>query len=89
MSFEKGPGCQRIDDILPGGYKLELINTGWIIWEGKLTAKELFQPEDKNLLLAAGAGQATKEIDLLNNGDLMLRTYPGNESGSIEIELTR
>ncbi len=90
VSFPKGPGCQRLDNILPGNYKLELVNTGWIIWEGELTASDLIQT-------ALSAAAATKDfkkrpkrkIDLLNNGELMLRTYAEKLKGSIEIELTR
>lgn len=94
VSFAKGPGCQHVNDILPGHYKLELVNTGWIFWKGQLSAKELIWSkahEGENLRLAAGEKKEkpTSEIDLLNNGDLTLRTYAGTESGHIEIELTR
>ncbi len=89
VSFPKGPGCQHLDNILPGKYKLELTNSGWTIWKGKLTAEELILPEGENLSLAAGVGAPTKKIDLLNNGEVILRTYAGIESGCVEIELTR
>jgi len=94
VSFPKGPGCRRLNDIIAGNYKLELTNTGWTIWEGELTAKELIWSEahkGENLRVAAGKAkeEPTNEIDLLHNGDLILRTYAGIESGSIEIELTR
>jgi len=90
VSFPKGPGCQRLDDIIPGNYKLELTNTGWIIWEGQLTAKDLISSEaheGENLRLAAGPAIPTRKIVLLD-GDMILRTYAGAESGRIEIELT-
>ena len=94
VSFAKGPGCQHVNDILPGNCRLELFNTGRIIWEGQLIAEELIWSEARegeNLRLAAGEKEEkpTREIDLLNNGDLILRIYAGTESGRIEIELTR
>jgi len=91
-TFEKVPGHESFDGILPGNYKIKLVNTGWIIWEGELTAKDLMWSEahkGKDLPLAAGEGRPTDEIDLLNNGEVILRTYAGIESGRIEIELTR
>ncbi|MCK4787320.1 MAG: hypothetical protein KAV87_26415 [Desulfobacteraceae bacterium] len=91
-TFKKVPGCESFDGILPGNYKIRLVNTGWVIWEGELTAKELMWSEahkGKNLPLAAGKRRPTDEIDLLNNGEVILRTYAGIESGCIEIELTR
>lgn len=94
VSFPKGPGCRRLNDIIPGNYKFKLINTGWIIWEGELTAKELIWShahEGENLRLAAGdkKEEPTSKTDLLNNDDLILRTYAKAKNGSIEIELTR
>lgn len=94
MRFEKVPGRQSIDDISPGDYSLRLANTGWVIWEGELTAKELQWAEAygaKDLDLAAETEVAhrrpTREIVLLD-GDVFLRTFAGIESGSIEVELT-
>jgi hypothetical protein len=92
LRFPKGPVCQHLDDILPGNYKLELTNTGWILWQGDLAAKDLISSkahEGENLRLAAGLVPPTREIDMLGNGDLILRTYAKDESGYIEIELTR
>ena len=91
ITFTKVSGCESIDNIVPGNYKLELTNTGWIIWEGELPAKNLISSEaDKreNLELAAGAAIPTGKIKLLGNEELMLRTYAGIENGRIEIELT-
>ena len=90
--FKKVPGCESFEGILPGNYKIKLVNTGWIIWEGELTAKKLLWSEahmGKNLPLAAGEGRPTGEIDLLNNGQVILHTYAGIESGRIEIELAK
>ena len=88
--FKKVPDCESFERILPGNYTIRLANTGWIIWEGELTAQKLIWHEahtGENLPLAAGEGQPTDEIDLLNNGQVILRTYAGIESGRIEIEL--
>jgi hypothetical protein len=96
QSFSQVPGRLSFDGILPGNYVLELVNTGWIIWEGALTAKELIWSQaypDRNLPLAAETTSAqipaTSEKDLLGSKDVVLRTYAGIESGRVEIELTR
>ena len=91
ITFTKVSGCESIDNIVPGNYKLEFVNTGWIIWAGHLAAEKLIWsevPKSENLSLAAGAPIPTGEIKLLGNGELMLYTYAGTESGRIEIELT-
>lgn len=87
-AFTKVPGRESCAGILPGSYRLKLANTGWNIWEGELTATELIWT--KALPMAAGEAEIppSSEIVLLD-GDLILRTYAGIESGSIEIELTR
>ena len=94
-TFRKVPGCESFDRIVPGIYTVRLVNTGWVIWEGKLTTEELIWSEaheNKNLPMAAETEgikkEATYQEDLLG-GDLILRTYAGLESGSIELELTR
>jgi hypothetical protein len=92
ITFTKVSGCESIDNIVPGNYKLELTNTGWIIWEGHLAAEKLISseaPKSENLSLAAGDAIPTDEIDLLDNKELMLYTYAGTESGCIKIELRR
>jgi hypothetical protein len=94
LVLDNVPGCKWMGGIVPGHYVLKLLNTGWTIWRGELTAPELILGEafrDRDLRLAAGEGeeQPTGEKDLLNNGEILLRTYAGIESGSIEIELVR
>ena len=89
-TFKKVPRRESFKEILPDRYKIKLVNTGWIIWEGKLTANQLI----KTTLYAAADTKSTqrnrpKRIDLLDNGEVILRTYAGNESGRIEIELAR
>jgi hypothetical protein len=91
ITFTKVPGCESFDGILPGRYKIKLANTGWIIWEGKLTAKELISPEREDLQMAAktkGAQMPPTGRTVLLDGDMILRTYAGIENGRIEIELT-
>lgn len=89
-TFKKVPGRESFDGILPANYKIKLLNTGWIIWEGELTAKELIWTA---LPMAAETKRIpkrpTNKIDLLNNGELILRTYAGREKGRIEIGLAR
>ena len=90
-TFEEVPGCESFDGILPGNYIIKLANTGWVIWKGELTIEELVYT--KALPLAAETEgiqiEHTSEKDLLNNGQVLLRTYAGTESGSIKIELTK
>jgi len=91
-TFKTIPGCESFEDVLPGDYRVKLVNTSWIIWEGRLTDKELICSEGKNLLAAAETGDAhTKSTsrEVLLGGDMILCTYAGIESGSIVIELTR
>jgi len=88
--LKKIPERVFFEGISPGNYKIKLVNTGWIIWEGKLTSNELIWTA---LPMAAETERIqkrrTNKIDLLNNEELILHTYPGIEKGRIEIELTR
>ncbi len=88
LHFDNVPGHKSISGIVPGKYVLKLLNTGWTIWHGELTAPELITT---SLDFAAGAreGRSTGQKDLLNNGQVILRTCEGIESGNIVIELTR
>jgi len=88
-TFEKVPGHESFDGILPGNYRIKLANTGWIIWEVRLTANKLIEPEDENLGMAADIEDKSTYKKKLLDGDMILRTYAGPESGRIEIELTR
>jgi len=88
-TFEKVPGHESFEGLLPGKYKIKLVNTGWIIWEGKLTAKELIWTALDMAADTRGTQKRhTNKIDLLNNKELILRTFAGREMGRIEIELT-
>ena len=78
--------------LLPGYYRLRL-GTGRLLWEGELTDRDLLWNAafpGKALDLAADTGGAAREptrrIDLLD-GDMVLRVYPGLESGFLDIEI--
>lgn len=91
IPFTKVLGRESIDNIVPGNYKIKLVNTGLIIWEGCLAVEKLISfdaDNNTNLPLAAGDAIPTSNIDLLDNGEVILHTYAGIESGRIEIELT-
>ena len=85
-TFEKVPGHESFDGLLPGRYKIKLVNTGWIIWEGRLTANKLI---DENLGMVAETEDTFTYEEILSDRDMILRTYAGRENGRIEIELTR
>jgi hypothetical protein len=91
ISFEGISGAGSIGNVEPGNYVLKLA-TGRYLWEGCLTERDVFWTEafpDRDLDLAADTEEAeskpTREISLLD-GELILRVYPGIESGHIQIE---
>ena len=93
-AFTKIPDRKSIKGILPGSYMLRL-NIGRVVWQGNLTGKDLIWTEAfgaKRLDLAAETEDIkripTRKIVLLG-GDVVLRTFAGVESGSIEVELTK
>ena len=80
-----------IGNITPGEYRLKL-STGWVIWHGEIKAEDVLYAKaypDRPLELAADTGdkqlEPSREIRLLDD-ELILRMYPGPESGHIEIE---
>ncbi len=82
---------RSIVSISPGDYSL-MLDTGRLIWEGSLTNRDLIWSEafpGKPLDLAADTGatqlQPTRQESLLG-GELILRVFPGLESGRLEIE---
>jgi hypothetical protein len=95
MVFEHVPGRISMDGILPGVYLLRLSNTGRVLWEGDLTAKDLIWTAAygaRNLDLAAQTEDAERPSThkwVLWGGDVILRTFAGIENGTIEIELAR
>jgi hypothetical protein len=92
IPVEQQPFTRIIRGIKPGSYSIKL-NTGRMLWEGDLSAKELFWanafPEQALDLAADTEGataRCTKEIILLN-GELIVRVFPEIESGYLEVEL--
>ena len=78
--------------LIPGPYRL-CLQTGWVIWEQRLTERDLLWARafpGQSLDLAAATEEIssgmTREETLLG-GDLVLRVYPGPEGGTIRIEL--
>lgn len=94
LSFETIPGRHTITDIRPGRYALR-IDTGLILWEGELTAKDLIWGQafgGRNLELAAEAGEIQhRPPDTIHvpQAGVTVWLFPGLESGSLEIELSR
>ena len=91
-TFRKVPGRKSFEGIVPGSYRVKLVNTGWVLWQGELTAKELFWPKGQNLLMAAETEDTQvppTSRKVLLEGQMILRTFPGPEGGRLEIELTR
>lgn len=93
LGLERVPRRWAVEDIQPGRYHL-VLDTGLVVWEGALTAADVIWREafeGKELALAAEAGEVhrppSKEVEVPNT-HLVLRVFPGLESGSLEIELT-
>jgi len=93
LTFETARGRRTVNAVRPGHYVLRL-DTGLVLWEETLSAADLLWTEafgGKELALAAEAGQVrrrpSRELKIPNTG-LILRTFPGIECGSLEIELT-
>ena len=89
--FRKVPSRESFEGIVPGSYRVKLVNTGWTIWQGQFTAKELIWPEGENLLMAAESEAVRRRPTsrkVLLGDEMILCTYTGTESGRIEINLT-
>ena len=79
-------------NVTPDHYAARM-DTGRIIWQGELTEKELIWSAafpGQALELAADTGEPaarmTREITLLN-GELIIRVFPGAESGRLELRI--
>lgn len=89
------PGRACLDGISPGVCVLKLLNTGRILWQGELTARDLVWTAaygDRALELAAQTGAGERRPTrkwALPDKKMVLRTFAGPEQGMIEIELTR
>ena len=79
-----------ITDLTPGNYTLKT-DSDWLIWQGHLSERELFWTHaypEQELPMAADTESADsrefKEIILLE-GELIIRIYPGLETGTMKI----
>jgi hypothetical protein len=92
ISCEQLPVTKEIRNVKPAHYAARM-DTGRIIWQGELTEKELiwsiaFPGEALELAADTGepAARMTQEITLLN-GELVIRIFPGAESGRLELRI--
>ncbi len=92
IPIEDLPATRTIRSLTPGLFTVRL-NTGRIIWEGKLKHKDLTWTAafpERALDMAADSGetlnQTTLEIRLLD-GEIILRIFPEIESGRMDIEI--
>lgn len=93
ITFAREQSRGYIRNLCPGQYTLKLANTNRVIWKGHLTGKDLlwFQAYGTAALELAAETEGvrrkvTHEITLPNAG-IIMRSFAGIESGSIEIEL--
>jgi hypothetical protein len=91
IPVKAAPFSQIIKNIKPGQYEVRL-NTGRMLWQGKLTDRDLLWTAafpEKDMALAADTGDVTehptREISLLD-GELIIRVIPELESGRIELK---
>jgi hypothetical protein len=84
------PVQTNVVNVRPGYYRLAM-DTGWVLWEENLTAKELVFAQafpDQGLPLAAQTDEAalapTREVSLLN-GSLTIHVLAGLEHGVLEL----
>jgi len=92
ISCERLPVAKEIRDAKPGQYSVKM-DTGRVIWEEKLTEKDLLWAaafEGRALDLAADSEAAltrpSREFSLLN-GELTIRIFPETESGRLEVKI--
>jgi len=94
MSFEEVQGFTSLQNIVPGHYIIKL-ETGRVLWEGELTEQDLIWTvafHGLPLKVAADTKDLPKEPtreERLLNGELVLRVFPGLESGRIGIEIKK
>jgi hypothetical protein len=88
----ESPSKQIIKNAKPGTYTIKL-NTGRVLWEDRLTEKDLlwvYAFPEEGLPLAADTGDRnpirTREVKILD-GELILRVYPGLEAGRLDLEI--
>jgi hypothetical protein len=84
----------EIGGVRPGSLSIRL-NTGRVLWEGELTAKDLLFTEafpDEDLQLAADTGDhknSVSRILQLLDGELIIRVHPDIEFGRIEVRMEK
>jgi hypothetical protein len=93
IHVEQVPGRGSISRITPGRYELAF-ETGRVLWADTLTQQDLVWSAafpGRPLELAADTGisrpPATRQLPLLG-AELILRVFPGVESGRMEVEVT-
>jgi hypothetical protein len=93
--FGHVPGRASLDGVSPGPCVLRLLNTGRVLWEGRLDPKDLIWTAAygaRDLDLAAQTEDAERPPThqwVLWGGEVILRTFAGIEKGTVEIELTK
>ena len=94
LPVEEKAVTRNIHNIKPGNYTVRM-DTGRIIWEDRLSEKDLlwaYAYPEQGLRLAADTGETielkTREIHVLD-GDITIEVYPGVESGRIELKFRR
>ena len=92
ISWKRLPITKEIGDLKPGLYTVRL-DTGRIILEEELTREDLlwayaFPGQDLDMAADTGdtVARMTREIILLN-GKLVIRVFPGIESGRLELTI--
>ena len=92
ISFERRPLIRTIKNVRPGMYEFRLEN-GRVLGEKQLTRDDLlwvYAYPKEDLKLAADTGDTlerpTRGIELLD-GEVIIRVFPGIESGHLEIEI--
>lgn len=92
ITFTKIATSKTIDNITPGVYSVAF-DTGRLIWKGKIAEQDLIWAKaypGKPVKLAADTTQRkanpTKEISLFNT-EIVIRVFPGIESGRMVITL--
>lgn len=94
LYFKKDDNRKSVTDVYPGVYVLKLLNTGRIIWQGEFTSEQLIWNKaygTRYLDMAAETEnieqKPTGQITVWD-GTVIIRTFAGIESGSIEVELS-
>ena len=92
IPFENRPASKTIKNLKPGLYTITL-DTGRILWQDRLTEKDLlwiYAFPEQDLAMAADTGEGkprtTLEIELLD-GEVTIRVFPEIETGRLELEI--